>query len=35
MAQLKTDDLGWRFSFTGDALDRFYAELARTSPPKP
>ena len=29
MAQLKTDDLGWRFSFTGDQLDRFYAELSR------
>lgn len=27
MAQLKTDDLGWRFSFTGAPLDRFYAEL--------
>jgi cyclase len=35
MAQLKTDDLGWRFDFTGDQLDRFYAELAQlplTSP---
>jgi cyclase len=30
MAQLKTDDLGWRFSFTGGQLDRFYAELSRT-----
>jgi cyclase len=30
MAQLKTDDLGWRFSFTGDQLDRFYAELSQT-----
>jgi hypothetical protein len=29
MAQLKTDDLGWRFSFTGDQLDRFYAELSQ------
>jgi glyoxylase-like metal-dependent hydrolase (beta-lactamase superfamily II) len=28
MAQLKTDDLGWRFSFTGDQLDRFYDELS-------
>jgi len=30
MGQLKTDDLGWRFSFTGDRLDHFYAELFRT-----
>ena len=30
MANLKTDDLGWRFRFTGDRLDRFYAELSRT-----
>jgi cyclase len=29
MAQIKTDDLGWRFSFTGERLDRFYAELSR------
>ena len=29
MAQLKTDDLGWRLSFTGDRLDHFYAELSR------
>lgn len=29
MAQLKTDDLGWRFSFTGDQLDGFHAELSR------
>jgi cyclase len=29
MAQLKTDDLGWRLNFTGDPLDRFYAELSR------
>jgi glyoxylase-like metal-dependent hydrolase (beta-lactamase superfamily II) len=28
MAQLKTDDLGWQLSFTGDQLDRFYAELS-------
>lgn len=27
MARLKTDDLGWRFNFTGDSLNRFYAEL--------
>ena len=30
MAELKTDDLGWRFSFTGTRLDLFYAELSRT-----
>jgi len=30
LAQLKTDDLGWQFSFTGDQLDRFYAELSQT-----
>ena len=29
MSQLKTDDLGWRFSFTGDQLNRFYAELSQ------
>jgi hypothetical protein len=29
MAQLKTDDLGWRLSFTGDRLDHLYAELSR------
>ena len=29
MAQLKTDDLGWRFSFTGDRLDHFYADLSQ------
>ena len=29
MARLKTDDLGWRFGFTGDQLDRFYAELSQ------
>jgi cyclase len=29
MAQLQTDDLGWRFHFTEDQLDRFYAELSR------
>jgi glyoxylase-like metal-dependent hydrolase (beta-lactamase superfamily II) len=29
MAELKTDDLGWRLNFTGDRLDRFYAELPR------
>jgi cyclase len=30
MGQLKTDDLGWRFDFTGEQLERFYAELLRT-----
>ena len=30
MAQLKTDDLGWRLNFTGEPLDRFYAELLQT-----
>jgi cyclase len=30
MMQLKTDDLGWQFSFTGESLDRFYAELTKT-----
>lgn len=30
MAQLKTDDLGWRLNFTGDRLDCFYAELSRS-----
>lgn len=30
MAQLQTDDLGWQFSFTGDQLDRFYAELSES-----
>src|SRR5262249_11819633 len=28
MAELKTDDLGWRLRFTGESLDRFYAELS-------
>ncbi|MFZ0311781.1 MAG: hypothetical protein WAL85_03655 [Candidatus Korobacteraceae bacterium] len=31
MAQLKAGDLGWQLSFTGDQLDRFYAELSRTN----
>lgn len=30
MAQLKTTDLGWQLSFTGDELDRFYADLSQT-----
>ena len=29
MAQLKTDDLGWQFNFTGNQLDSFYAELTK------
>lgn len=29
MAELKTDDLGWRFNFTGNQLDRFYSELSQ------
>lgn len=29
MVQLKTDDLGWQFSFSGEDLDRFYTELSR------
>jgi len=28
LAQLGTEDFGWRFSFTPDDLDRFYAELS-------
>jgi len=31
MAQLKTDDLGWRLVFSGERLDRFYAELSHTN----
>lgn len=31
MAQLKTDDLGWRFNFSGEQLDHFYSELSRTN----
>ena len=30
MAQLKTDDLGWRFSFTGDQPESSHAELSQT-----
>lgn len=30
MAQLKTADLGWHMSFSGDQLDGFYADLSRT-----
>ena len=30
MAQLKTDDLGWHLSFTGEQLDGFYSELSET-----
>lgn len=31
MAQLETDDLGWRFGFTVDQVDRFYAELSASN----
>jgi cyclase len=31
MAQLKTADLGWQLSFSGDQLDSFYAELSRAN----
>jgi hypothetical protein len=31
MAQLETDDLGWRFGFTNDQVDRFYAELSASN----
>ncbi len=30
MSELKTDDLGWKFSFTKDQLDHFYSELSGT-----
>jgi cyclase len=30
LVQLNTSDLGWRFSFTGERLDHFYAELSRS-----
>ena len=30
LAQLKTDDLGWRLNFTADQVDRLYADLSRT-----
>jgi glyoxylase-like metal-dependent hydrolase (beta-lactamase superfamily II) len=33
MARLKTDDLGWRLSFTGRRLNHFYAELAKPEQP--
>jgi hypothetical protein len=29
MAQIKTDDLGWQSSFSGDQIDRSYAELSQ------
>jgi hypothetical protein len=29
MARLDTTDLGWRFDFTGERLDRFYADLSQ------
>jgi cyclase len=28
MTELKTDDLGWKLNYSGDRLDRFYAELS-------
>jgi hypothetical protein len=28
LAQLGIEEFGWRFSFTADDLDRFYAELS-------
>ena len=28
MAQLKTDDLGWHLSFSGEQFESFYAELS-------
>lgn len=31
MAHLNTEDLDWRFNFTGDRLHRFYAELSRNN----
>lgn len=31
MAQLKTDDLGWHFSFKGADLDAFHLELSRAT----
>jgi cyclase len=31
LARLDTDDFGWRFSFTGTDLDRFYAELSTST----
>jgi glyoxylase-like metal-dependent hydrolase (beta-lactamase superfamily II) len=30
MAQLKTDDLGWRLNLNGERLDMFYDELSKT-----
>ena len=30
LSQLETADLGWRLDWTGERLDRFYAELSRT-----
>lgn len=30
MAKPQTGDLGWRFNFSGDQLDRFYSELSQT-----
>jgi cyclase len=33
MAKLKTDDLGWKLSFTPDQVDGFYTELSQTKQP--
>lgn len=33
MSRLQTEDLGWHFTFTGQRLDRFYAELAEPRGP--
>ena len=31
MARLKTDDLGWQFSFDADQVERFFDELSSTN----
>jgi hypothetical protein len=31
MAQLETEDLGWKFAFTDAQLDSFYSELSETN----
>jgi hypothetical protein len=28
MAELKTDDLGWKLNFSAEQVDGFYAELS-------
>jgi hypothetical protein len=30
MAKLKTEDPGWQLNLTGEQLDSFYADLAKT-----